>query len=130
MSDTKLPEGTLILTEDQTRGRGQMGNKWLTEKGKNLTFSIVLYPSFLRPNQHFYLTQFVSIAIQEVIQELLPDKGIKIKWPNDLYVENRKLAGILIENILSGHRIQSSILGIGLNVNQVQFPTNFKILPH
>ena len=117
----KLPEGTIVLTENQTKGRGQMGNRWWSEPKQNLTFSIVLYPSFLKPPQQFLLTQCISSALRDVVQNLILNEIVKVKWPNDLYVGRKKIAGLLIENILSGNKIQSSIIGIGLNVNQQQF---------
>ena len=125
LNSTKLPEGTLIITDDQYRGKGQMGNHWKTQPGLNLTFSLILYPKVL-PTEQFLITQFISRAIQEVILKLLPEKKVKVKWPNDIYVGQKKIAGILIENILSGNKIQSSIIGIGLNVNQTNFPPPLK----
>src|SRR5688572_5813128 len=114
------PEGTVVITDNQTAGRGQRGNKWVTEPGKNFTLSIILKPTFLRINDQFFLTVFVSLSIRDYLHE----KGctaIRIKWPNDIYVGSKKICGILIENIISGDRFSNVVIGIGLNVNQDDF---------
>lgn len=116
-----VPEGTVIMAESQTAGRGQQQNRWHSEPGKNLTFSILLKPSFLSPNNQFDLTRAVSMGIFNALEPLL-GSPLRIKWPNDIYYENKKLGGILIENILQGTLIKNSIVGIGLNINQDNFP--------
>jgi BirA family transcriptional regulator, biotin operon repressor / biotin---[acetyl-CoA-carboxylase] ligase len=124
------PEGTAILAEYQTTGRGQKGNLWESEKGKNLTFSFILLPEGLEVSGHFYLLMSISLAIRD----LLRTKGINagIKWPNDIFAADRKIGGILIENTIKGGVIASSVAGIGLNVNQTDFafkgrlPTSMK----
>jgi len=116
-----LPEGTVIMAEDQYAGRGQQQNRWFTEAGKNLSFSILLKPTFLLLNDQFALTQAISLGVAKALSHVT-DKGIKIKWPNDIYFNNRKLGGILIENMVQGAQIKHSIIGIGLNINQEQFP--------
>lgn len=115
-----LPEGTVIMADEQYAGRGQQEGIWKAEAGKNLTFSLFLKPHFLLPAQQFYLNIMISVAINQVIGELLGD-DIKIKWPNDIYFRNKKLGGILIENNVTGHVIKSSVIGIGINVNQMAF---------
>lgn len=115
------PEGSLVLAYKQSAGRGQKGNVWLTEPGLNLTFSVILYPKFLRAKQVFLLSKVVSIALQETLLEFLPMQEVDVKWPNDILVNKKKVAGILIENQLEGSRISSSVIGIGLNVNQPTF---------
>lgn len=115
-----LPEGTVILAEHQYAGRGQQGNIWQAEPGKNLTFSLFLKPTFLSIHQQFYLNIAISLAIIEALEDMLP-RGLKIKWPNDIYFKNRKLGGILIENSVAGQIIKSSVIGIGLNINQNVF---------
>lgn len=115
-------EGTVIKTEHQTAGRGQIGSKWHSEAFKNLTASIILYPTFLSARQQFYLNIAVSLAVWSVIKAFSKSKDTYIKWPNDIYVKDKKVAGILIQNTLSGSQIQSSIIGIGLNINQTNFP--------
>ncbi|MFN8287093.1 MAG: biotin--[acetyl-CoA-carboxylase] ligase [Chitinophagales bacterium] len=113
-------EGTAIMAHNQTAGRGQMGNTWQTEPGKNLTVSFILYPDFLAADKQFYLNMAVSLAVKECCESVLPDE-VEIKWPNDIYYGDKKLAGILIENTISGSSLSSSVIGIGLNVNQTQF---------
>lgn len=115
-----LPEGTVILAEEQFAGRGQFDNKWLSQPGKNLTFSILLHPVFLAPFKQFLLNIAVSLAINDTITSFI-GSGCKIKWPNDLYFKDKKIGGVLIENILQGNMWKYSIVGIGINVNQIQF---------
>lgn len=117
---TPLKEGTVIMAVEQTDGKGQAGNKWLAEPGKNLTFSLLLKPTFLSPIQQFDLNIAICVSIYEVLFPLLGSQ-LKIKWPNDIYFENKKLGGILIENTLQGMEWKDSIIGIGVNVNQEDF---------
>ncbi|NOX87001.1 MAG: biotin--[acetyl-CoA-carboxylase] ligase [Chlorobi bacterium] len=112
--------GDVIWADEQTRGRGHDNNQWESAKGKNLTFSLILRPHFVEPAKQFVLTQLVSLAILNLLEKHI-EKMIKIKWPNDVYVENEKIAGILIQNTLSGSVIDYSVIGIGLNVNQEHF---------
>jgi BirA family biotin operon repressor/biotin-[acetyl-CoA-carboxylase] ligase len=114
-------DGTVVITDSQTAGKGQRGNSWETEAGKNLTFSVILKPSFLAVRDQFNLTVVASLAVHSLLNGLLGET-IKIKWPNDILIRDKKICGILIENSLSGDRIQNSIMGIGLNVNQGSFP--------
>lgn len=114
-----LEEGTAIMARAQTRGRGQRGNQWNVEASKNLTFSFVLYPSFLDVHSQFYLTVFVSLAISTWLKKFCDN--VKIKWPNDIMIGDKKICGILIENSIGGKNIKSSIIGIGLNINQTNF---------
>ncbi len=116
-----LPEGTVIMAENQYAGRGQQQNRWFTEAGKNLSFSILLKPTFLLLNDQFALTQAISLGVAKALSHVTGE-GIKIKWPNDIYYNNRKLGGILIENMVQGAQINNSVIGIGLNINQEQFP--------
>ncbi|PCJ81150.1 MAG: biotin--[acetyl-CoA-carboxylase] ligase [Flavobacteriales bacterium] len=119
-----MPEGTVVAAEEQTKGRGQRGNSWESEAKKNLTFSTILYPKFLKADEQFYLTKAVSLAICDFLPTLLPvNLKIKIKWPNDIYIEGKKIAGILIENSVRENQIQHTIVGIGLNINQQNFKT-------
>lgn len=113
-----LADGTVIITDNQQAGRGQRGNQWISEPGKNLTFSVVLKPGFLKADQQFRLTQVISLAVTDYLKNRL-DATIKIKWPNDILVNQLKTCGILIENSLSGETIQFVVVGIGLNVNQI-----------
>jgi len=121
-NSTPVPEGTVIMAESQYAGRGQQLNKWHSEPGKNLTFSILLKPSFLPVTQQFDLTRAISLGVTDALEPLLGEK-LKIKWPNDIYYGDKKLGGMLIENTLQGSQIKNSVIGIGLNINQEIFPT-------
>lgn len=114
-------EGTVVITNDQFDGKGQTGNSWQAAPGQNLTFSLVLRPSFLDPNEQFFITMAVSLALKAVLEAYLPGE-IKVKWPNDIYYKEKKIAGMLIENVLRGSSFEACIIGIGLNVNQDSFP--------
>lgn len=114
-----VAEFTTVAAEFQTSGKGQRGNSWEVEKGKNLLFSLVLYPTFLEAHHQFILSQIVSLAIKEELSRWSDD--ITIKWPNDIYWKEKKICGILIENDLTGHHIGRSIAGIGININQEAF---------
>jgi len=126
------PEGTTIVADVQTEGKGQRGNTWNSPQGVNLLCSIILYPKHLLPKQQFLLTMITSLALLDLSNEL-GISDVKIKWPNDIYVKKKKLAGILIQNNITAQKIMSSIIGIGLNVNQTEFdpsllnPTSIKI---
>lgn len=120
-----LVEGTVIMADHQFAGRGQMNNQWIAEAGKNLTFSLLLRPNFLKVEEQFLLNMVVSVALNNVLLRYLP-VGLSIKWPNDIYVENKKIGGLLIENVIVGSKIKHSIIGIGLNVNQSNFEGDLK----
>ncbi|PWE01163.1 biotin--[acetyl-CoA-carboxylase] ligase [Marinilabilia rubra] len=126
-----LPECSVVITNNQTAGRGQPGNKWESAPNKNLTFSMVFYPDQIHASHQFIISQTVSVAIAKAIEKYI--SPISIKWPNDIYLGNKKMGGILIENSLSGSTIDQSIIGIGLNINQEQFseylpnPTSVKL---
>ena len=124
-AEPMLPSGTTVRAVTQTAGRGQRGNSWEAEPGKNLTFSMVLRPGPLGPARHFLLSEAVAIAVARFLQslpEMCAGHDVRIKWPNDILVDGKKIAGILIENALGpkGELIYS-IVGIGLNVNQKAF---------
>ena len=124
LSNSKpVPEGTVIMAEDQFAGRGQRENVWHAEPGKNLTFSILLRPNFIDAAGQYDVTRAASLGVYDALQPLLGD-GLKIKWPNDIYYQDKKLGGMLIENILQGSQIKNSVIGIGLNVNQDNFHDN------
>jgi BirA family biotin operon repressor/biotin-[acetyl-CoA-carboxylase] ligase len=116
-----VTEGTVIMAESQLAGRGQQQNRWYSSVSESLAFSILLNPTFLKPDQQFDLTRAVSLGVHQALKPLLGD-ALAIKWPNDIYVNKRKLGGILIENQIQGHTIKNSIIGIGLNINQESFP--------
>ncbi len=110
----------MVITSNQTAGRGQRGNTWESASGYNLTFSILLKPVSLLVKNQFYLTIVASLAVVDFLKAY-PIEGIKIKWPNDIYVGKKKICGILIENSIHSEYIQQSVLGIGLNINQRTF---------
>jgi len=120
--ENDLPEGTVFLTYEQTAGRGQLKNTWESETGKTLTFSIVFYPEFLEIRRQFMLSKVVTLGVYKAISKYV-DK-LRIKWPNDIYAGDQKLGGILIENSIMGQLLKSSVVGIGLNVNQTIFISN------
>lgn len=136
-------DGTVILADEQFAGRGQSGTVWLADANKNLTFSIIYHTAFLQATEQFYLNMAISLGIKYAVCSmqcdenncLLPTKllNTRIKWPNDILVNDKKIAGILIENTISGMNLKYSVIGIGLNVNQDNFPeeingTSLKIL--
>jgi BirA family biotin operon repressor/biotin-[acetyl-CoA-carboxylase] ligase len=112
-------EGTVVLAQFQKSGKGQKGNTWESEAGKNLLASFILHPVFLKAADQFYISKIISLSIAEILQS--KTKDITIKWPNDIYVGNRKIAGILIENSVLVPNIETAIAGIGLNLNQEIF---------
>jgi BirA family biotin operon repressor/biotin-[acetyl-CoA-carboxylase] ligase len=116
-----LAEGTVVTAAYQSAGRGQRGTSWESAPGENLTFSIYLEPRALPAARHFSLSQAISLAVKKVLDR--HTAGISIKWPNDIYHRDKKISGILIENSLLGPVIQSSIAGIGINLNQTNFVT-------
>lgn len=126
IQNSEVEDGTIVITSNQTAGRGQRGNTWETVPGENITASFILKPKFLTASEQFKLNIAVSLGVHEFLASYLGSdeqakRELKVKWPNDIYVANRKLGGILIENTLAGSRISHSIVGIGLNINQLGF---------
>ena len=119
LREYELPEGFVLRTDFQSAGKGQPGNSWEAEKGKNLLFSVLLYPHHIAITEQFILSQLVSVAILRTLNSFCT--GFSIKWPNDIYFGDKKIAGMLIENSLQGTKLNTSIVGIGLNVNQKIF---------
>lgn len=119
IKDGKVLHGTVILADEQTAGRGQRGTIWSSKAGENILLSLYVTPDNLSVNQQVALTHFASVSAVKVLRKI----GIsaKIKWPNDIFVNDQKIGGILIENTILGSRIAHSIIGIGLNVNQIDF---------
>ena len=111
----------VVSADEQTAGKGMGSNGWESEVGKNLTFSLALDMGFLPAERQFLLSEAVALGIIEVLDTLLPSEKLSIKWPNDIYFENRKLAGILINSTVKANMMDVSIIGIGLNVNQMKF---------
>lgn len=129
---TTLPDFTIVITDHQTAGRGQIGNKWHSEPKQNILMSILLRNKQLDIHNQFFLSMIVALAVKKAIGKYIDN--VKIKWPNDIYVDNKKIAGILIENKVRGKVIYETIAGIGINVNQVQFdscipnPTSVRLI--
>lgn len=123
-SDERVADYTIIIANEQTNGRGQMGTIWISEKGKNLVFSVFKGLKNLTIKDSFYISMITSLSIHKALKEVnIPN--LKIKWPNDILSESNKVCGILIENVIKNNQLNSCIIGVGLNVNQ----TEFKNLP-
>jgi BirA family biotin operon repressor/biotin-[acetyl-CoA-carboxylase] ligase len=114
-----VEEFTIVLSHFQTAGRGQREHSWESEAGKNLLFSLALYPSFLEAQNQFFLSQIISLSMKEGLEEFA--SSFSLKWPNDIYWGEKKIGGMLIKNDLIGNRIKRSIVGIGININQEKF---------
>ena len=112
----RLPEGIVYTTDAQEKGRGQVNQHWESEPGKNLTVSVVVYPEFVPILSQFLISKAVALAVSDFVKAYVDD--VYIKWPNDIYVGRKKIAGILIENSLREGKIASTVVGIGLNINQ------------
>ena len=113
----------MIIAYNQTQGKGTDSNTWESEEGKNLTFSLILYPT-LAADQQFVLNKAISLGIYDFLRELIPDQKVSIKWPNDVYIGDKKVCGILIQNSVIGNKLDYMVVGIGLNVNQTVFTGN------
>ena len=122
LRSASVPEGTMVVANTQTAGKGQRGKTWLDEPGKNLLCSFVLRPSFLALSQQYLLNKAIALAVFKTVKAYVNPETVRIKWPNDILINDRKVAGILIENVFSGSQIVSCVAGIGLNVNQGVFP--------
>ena len=117
---SQLEDYTVVVAKHQRKGRGQMGANWKSQDSKNLTVSVFKDMSFLDLEYHFYISIAVSLAIFDTLKSLNVAK-LKIKWPNDILSENKKIAGVLIENVIKKNDLQASIIGFGLNINQTEF---------
>ena len=117
--DEKYHEGDVVWADYQTAGRGQRGHEWHSRKGENLTFSVVLEPTFVPIAEQFSVSEVVALSLVDMLAEY--GIGARIKWTNDIYVGDRKLVGILIEHSLSSTTLRRTIVGIGINVNQTEF---------
>ncbi len=127
-----LPEGSVFICENQYAGKGQGSNKWESEDGKNLTFSLLLKPRFLPIGNQFDLMQALSLSIKDFVEEYAL-RGVSIKWPNDIYVGKDKICGCLLQYKLIGDTIEEAYCGIGININQDKFsfapnPTSLRLL--
>ena len=117
----KAENGMVIIAEEQSNGKGHGDNAWESEPGKNLTFSILFKPAFIEPAHQFAITQIISLSLWEVLDSILRKKKVTIKWPNDIYVGDKKIAGVLIQNFIKANSIDLSVIGVGLNVSQKHF---------
>ncbi|WP_262712226.1 biotin--[acetyl-CoA-carboxylase] ligase [Phaeodactylibacter luteus] len=116
-------EGTVITAAEQTAGRGQIGSRWYSPASLCISMSVILYPRFLEARRQFGLNIIAALAVRDTVQHFLADgPPCRVKWPNDVYLAGKKVAGILIQNQIAGRQLQHTIIGIGLNVNVEQFP--------
>ena len=122
-NSTPLADGSVIMADEQTHGRGQQGNFWESEPHQNLTFSIYYMPDFLNIDRQYFLSIAVCLGICDFLEKYA-EKDFLVKWPNDIYYKDKKIAGILIENSLMGDKIKHSIIGIGINI----IKPNLKVL--
>lgn len=116
------PDGSVVLAEEQFSGKGQRNNKWESAAGQNLLLSIVVYPDFLPVQHQFLLSKVIALGVADVVKLFVDN--VRIKWPNDLYVGDKKVAGILIETSITGCQLGACVAGIGLNVNQMNFESD------
>ena len=123
LRNVNVIEGTIVYTDNQTKGRGQRGTVWSSNTGQNIISSIILKPTFLSIENSFYLSKITALAIYDVLTDILTSGqyDIKIKWPNDILVNQQKIAGILIETNIANTAIKDVVIGIGFNVNQIRF---------
>ena len=118
ISETEeLSSGSIVMADFQTAGRGQRGNSWESKAGKNLTFSILFRPTDVPANMPFVISEMTSLSVKYTLDKYIPD--ISVKWPNDIYHKDKKIVGMLIENTILKEKISLSIIGIGINVNQI-----------
>ncbi|MFY8190880.1 MAG: biotin--[acetyl-CoA-carboxylase] ligase [Bacteroidia bacterium] len=120
INSSNVPEGAVVYTQFQSKGRGQMQNSWESDFGSNLLLSIYLKPQFLLAEEQIWLNLVCSLALRDTVATICLEP-VFIKWPNDIFIQKKKVAGILIENVLQGNRIRMAIIGIGLNLNQESF---------
>ncbi|MBW6478450.1 MAG: biotin--[acetyl-CoA-carboxylase] ligase [Bacteroidales bacterium] len=133
--DKDLPEGSIVICHEQYAGRGYGTNEWESAAGMNITATWILKPFFLKADEQFAITKAVSLAVSETVKYFYKGElPVTIKWPNDIYVKNQKIAGILVENNIMGNDIRDCFAGIGLNINQEVFysdapnPVSLKVL--
>ncbi|MGM0612302.1 MAG: biotin--[acetyl-CoA-carboxylase] ligase [Bacteroidota bacterium] len=115
-------ELSMFIAKEQTQGRGQQGNYWFSDTGKNHTGTIVFYPAQLPPSLQYQLSKLLSLSILNTLQHFVQPDNLSVKWPNDIYYDNQKIAGILIESSILGDHLEYVIGGIGININQDHFP--------
>jgi BirA family biotin operon repressor/biotin-[acetyl-CoA-carboxylase] ligase len=115
-------EGSLVIADYQTAGRGQMGTSWFSSKGENLLFSLLIYPQHVVAAEQFIISRIAALAVKNTLDQFAND--IRIKWPNDIYWQDKKICGMLIENDVQGKQIENSVIGFGINVNEQSFPSD------
>ena len=121
LKEKRVPGGTVVWAHEQTAGKGQGENKWLSEPFRNLTLSMILFPGFLPVDRQFLINKAISLGVVDLVHALLPAGSCRIKWPNDICHGRSKIGGILINNTITGNTFDTSIIGIGINVNQTRF---------
>lgn len=121
LAKSKPSEGTVISAGFQAAGKGQIGSRWESEADKNLLFSVVLHPTFLPLSRQFLLNQAVSLSVRDFIASYTT-APVSVKWPNDIFIGHRKVAGLLLQSSISGTLMQSCVVGLGININQTHFP--------
>jgi BirA family biotin operon repressor/biotin-[acetyl-CoA-carboxylase] ligase len=119
LKDTNPSGGTVVMALNQTEGRGQQTNTWESESGKNLTISLILRPDFIFAKDQFQVSMLISLGVYDYLKAYT--EKVSIKWPNDIYVSDKKIAGILIEQSIMGAHLSHSVCGLGLNINQEKF---------
>jgi BirA family biotin operon repressor/biotin-[acetyl-CoA-carboxylase] ligase len=119
--ENSLAEFSVVICRNQTNGKGQQDNVWESQSGCNLTFSLLLRPEFLNPSKQFLLTKALSLGVVDFLKNYINPKLIKIKWPNDIYVKDNKICGILVLNTITGQQFDAAYCGIGININQLRF---------
>jgi BirA family transcriptional regulator, biotin operon repressor / biotin---[acetyl-CoA-carboxylase] ligase len=127
LAEKKVKLPCCIVTSNQTAGKGMQDNHWESEPGKNLTFSMICFPDFLSAARQFQFNKSVSLSILDLINGLIPNDKVSIKWPNDIIIDTKKIAGILIETSVIGQHLNWVIIGIGVNVNQKVFSKDLPI---
>jgi BirA family biotin operon repressor/biotin-[acetyl-CoA-carboxylase] ligase len=117
-----IQEGTVVIADEQTNGKGMDKNFWESEPHRNLTLSVLIKPVFLKADQQFILNKWVALSVYDFVRSHITDQKICIKWPNDIYINDSKVAGILINNTIAGNELLYAVAGIGININQDKFP--------
>ena len=123
MKENGSQKDMVVVAEYQTAGKGCGSNSWESERGKNLLCSVMIHPEEIQAKNQFIITQTVSVALCKALENYISEP-VEIKWPNDIYVGDKKICGVLIENRLQGHMVKDTIIGVGLNVNQTEFKSD------
>jgi BirA family biotin operon repressor/biotin-[acetyl-CoA-carboxylase] ligase len=123
LSKSNPNDNIAIYSFNQSKGKGQIGRTWYTGDGNNLALSFIIRLNNFKPEYAQYLSMWLANVVRRFCAQLLPDHSVKVKWPNDIYVNDLKLSGLLIQSSIMGSLVKNSILGIGLNVNETDFPT-------